>query len=71
MSEEYEFADIATHLEVNPEEWFEWPEKKRDEYALKFSKISDKIDVLTKKNIALSKQYEPETTRKEWKEFSD
>ena len=29
MSEEYELSDEASYLEVNPEDWFEWPEEKR------------------------------------------
>ena len=55
MSEEYELADIATHLEVNSEEWFEWPKQKRDKCAQKLSEISIE-GVLKKKNVVLNKQ---------------
>ena len=31
MRDKYELAHLAAHLEVNPDEWFSWPEKKRKE----------------------------------------
>ena len=40
MSDEYELAHVVAYLEVNPETWFQWPEKKRSEYARKFNELS-------------------------------
>ena len=69
MSDEYELAHVAAHLEVNPDEWFSWPEEKRREYARKFNELSIE-DVNKKKPIVLSNQFTEETTGKEWREFS-
>ena len=69
MSDKYELAHVAAHLEVNPDEWFSWSEKKRSEYARKFNELSIE-DVNKKKPIVLSNHFTEETTGKEWREFS-
>ena len=63
MSDEYELAQIAAHLEVNAEKWFDWPEEKRTEYSQKLNELSI-VDILKKK------QFTEEATTKEWREFS-
>ena len=50
MSEEYELSDEASYLEVNPEDWFEWPEEKRAEYTRNFNELNME-DVYKKKTI--------------------
>ena len=70
MSDEYELAQIAAHLEVNAEKWFDWPEEKRTEYSQKVNELSIE-DVIKKKPIVLKKQFTEEATTKEWREFSD
>ena len=40
LSDEYELSDIASYLEVPPEEWFEWSETKRAHYINKFNELS-------------------------------
>lgn len=40
MSDEYELADCASYLEVQPEEWFQWSEKQRAHYISKFNELS-------------------------------
>ena len=69
MSDEYELAQIAAHLEVNAEKWFDWPEEKRTEYSQKVNELSIE-DVIKKKPIVLKKQFTEEATTKEWREFS-
>lgn len=50
MSDEYELAQIAAHLEVNAEKWFDWPEEKRTEYSQKLNELSI-VDILKKKTV--------------------
>lgn len=40
MSDEYEFVDIVSYLEVLVEEWFDWSEIKRVYYISKFNELS-------------------------------
>ena len=52
MSEEYELADIASYLEVEPELWFKWSGKERSEYIsaneLTISDVMKKKDYYSK-----------------------
>ena len=70
MSEEYELSDEASYLEVNPEDWFEWPEEKRAEYARKFNELNME-DVSKKKTIVMNKKFDKADATREWREFPE
>ena len=40
LSEEYELADLAAHLAVSAEKWFNMNRNQRADYVLKFNKMS-------------------------------
>ena len=71
LSEEYELSEMASYLQVNAEDWFEWSEKTRAEYALKFNKLTIE-DVMKEKPIVVAARRDVEDQEVyEWKEFSD
>lgn len=71
LSEEYELSEMASYLQVNAEDWFEWSEKTRAEYVLKFNKLTIE-DVMKEKPIVVAARRDVEDQEVyEWKEFSD
>ena len=71
LSEEYELSEMASYLQVNAEDWFEWREKTRAEYVLKFNKLTIE-DVMKEKPIVVAARRDVEDQEVyEWKEFSD
>ena len=40
LSEVNELSDMASYLQVDTEEWFDWSEETREEYVLKFNKLT-------------------------------
>ena len=71
MSEEYELSDEASYLEVNPEDWFEWPEEKRAEYTRNFNELNME-DVYKKKTIVwMNKKFDKADATREWREFPE
>ena len=69
LSEEYELADFAKYLQVEPEKWFDWTPNEREQYAKGFNKLTIE-DVVAKKKSEIkqdSRQGEPT----EWLEFPD
>ena len=67
MSEEYELADTASYLEVEPELWFKWSGKERSDYICKFNELTIS-DVMKKKTITVNRQHAQEEAL-EWKEY--
>lgn len=72
LSEVYELSEMASYLQVDTEEWFDWSEETREEYVLKFNKLTVE-DVMKEKPIVVSKKRkgEDQESAVEWKEFSD
>ena len=67
LSDEYELADVAAHLEVTPDEWFEMTVVERKAYAHKFDKLSvDKVI----KGKTIRGTLVPNVEYDEYKEFS-
>ena len=69
LSEEYEVADFAKYLQVEPEKWFDWTPNEREQYVKGFNKLTID-DVVAKKKVEIrqdSRQDEPT----EWLEFPD
>ena len=67
LSEEYELADLAVHLAVSAEKWFNMNRNQRADYVLKFNKMSVE-DVLKGKTIPFSRIDDAE--QPDFKEFS-
>lgn len=67
LSEEYELADLAAHLAVSTEKWFNMNRNQRTDYVLKFNKMSE--DALQGKTIPISNLSDAE--QPEFKEFSE
>lgn len=57
MSDEYEFVDIVSYLEVLVEEWFDWSEIKRVYYISKFNELSVEDLVQGKIIFEIKEQY--------------
>lgn len=68
LSEEYELADLAAHLAVSTEKWFNMNRNQRTDYVLKFNKMSVE-DALQGKTIPISNL--PDAEQPEFKEFSE
>lgn len=68
LSEEYELADLAAHLAVSTEKWFNMNRNQRTDYVLKFNKMSVE-DALKGKTIPISNL--PDDEQPEFKEFSE
>ena len=69
LSEEYELADLATYLQVEPERWFDWMANERDQCVKGFNKLTVE-DVIVKKKIEIKQDsLRDEPTR--WLEFPD
>lgn len=52
LSDEYKLSEVAAHLAVNSEEWFEWSEEERKEYIKKFNSMSVE-QAMEKKTISV------------------
>lgn len=71
LSEEYELSETASYLQVDADDWFDWSEKTRAEYVLKFNKLTME-DVMKQKPISVASKREGEDQESsEWQEFSD
>ena len=68
MSDEFELADIASHLEVSPDTWFEWSESQRTDYVHKFNKLT-MDEILSGKEIVVTNSREENTM--EFREFAE
>ena len=68
LSEEYELADLAAHLAVSTEKWFNMNRNQRTDYVLKFNKMSVE-DALKGKTIPIPSL--PDDEQPEFKEFSE
>jgi len=69
LSEEYELADFATYLQVEPERWFEWTTKEREQYVQGFNKLTVE-EVMSKKKIVIKEDCLEESPAV-WQEFPD
>ena len=69
LGEEYEPADFAKYLQVEPERWFEWTTNERDHYVKSFNKLTVD-DVIAKKKIEI-KQDTIQDEPAQWLEFPD
>lgn len=73
QSEEYEMSDVATHLSVPVDDWFDWSKEQRSEYVAKFNKMSIE-DVKNGKSILVKSTIINEesegSTSNEFREFS-
>ena len=67
LSEEYELADLAAHLAVSAEKWFNINRNQSADYVLKLNKMSIE-DALTGKTILVSSLADAE--QPDFKEFS-
>ena len=67
LSEEYELADLVTHLAVSPEKWFNMNRNERMDYVVKFNRLSVE-DAMAGKTIAIATL--PDTQQPEFNEFS-
>lgn len=71
LSEEYELSEMASYLQVNAEDWFEWSEKTRAQYAPKFNRQTIE-DVMKEKPIVVAARRDVEDQEVyDWKKFSD
>ena len=68
LSEEYELADLATYLQVEPERWFDWKPNERDQYMKGFNKLTVE-DVMSKKIVIKQDCLQESSTQ--WQEFSN
>ena len=68
LSEEYELAELAAHLAVSTEEWFNMNRNQRSDYVLRFNKMSVE-EALKGKTIPISNL--PDAEQPECQEFSE
>ena len=70
LSDQYELSEIAAHLAVPAEVWFEWNVAQRKEYIAKFNSMSVN-DALSKKTITVNDTIAERCTDREFHELSE